>query len=196
MTRGERLLRRAARRREPVAFWHLGSETLVTAVLRRGDDEPLLLACAGVRAHALAWNAPFSPGLLEASLACAVRVRFHVAALDAAHLEPSDGDAIEIPTDSGTLRAARTVIDRAASGFRAAELRLVALTLAPAARASLTRFLGAGGPNETEGRSLSGDPLAAVSVAPDCEAAAASLGELLTVPVGMALQAFGMVEEA
>jgi len=165
-------------------------------VLRRGDDEPLLLACAGVRAQALAWSAPFSPGLLEASRACAVRVRFHVAALDAVHLEPSDGDVVEIPTEGGTLRAARVAIDRAASGFRAAELRLLALTLAPAARDSLSRFLGQARSSSTEGRSLAGDPLAAVSVAPDCEAAAASLGELLAVPVGLALQAFGMVEEA
>lgn len=196
MTRGERLLRRAARRREPVAFWHLGQDTLVAAVLRRGDDEPLLLACAGVRARALAWNASFSPGLLEASRALAVGVRFHVAALDTVHLEPSDEDTIEIPTDGGILRAARTAIDQAASEFRAADLRLVALMLAPAARESLSRFLGQARSSATEGRSLAGDPLAAVSVAPDCETAAASLGELLAVPVGLALQAFGMVEEA
>jgi hypothetical protein len=123
-------------------------------------------------------------------------VRFHVAALDAVDLEPSDGDAIEIPTDDGTLRAARKSIDRAVSEFRAADLRLVALMLAPAARASLSRFLGQSRSSTTEGRSLAGDPLAAVSVSPDCEAAAASLGELLAVPVGLALQAFGMVEEA
>ena len=195
MTRGERALRRAARRRRPVAFWHLGPETLVVAVLERGDDEPLLLACAGVRATAIAWHGPFAPGLLEASRACAVSARLHVAALDVAHLSADGADAIEVDGAAGPLRVARGAIDRAVASFRAAELRLVALTVEPAARASLARFLGearALAPNE---RSLAGDPLAAVSVAPDCEAGAAALGELLSVPVGMALSAFGMVED-
>jgi len=195
MTRGERALRRAARRRRPVAFWHLGPETLVVAVLERGDDEPLLLGCAGVRATPIAWSGPFAPGLLEASRACGVGTRLHVAALDVAHLGAAGPDAIELDADSGRLCVARAAIDRAVWTFRAAELRLVALTVEPIARASLARFLGEArslAPNE---RSLAGDPLAAVSVAPDCETQAAALGELLSVPVGMALSAFGMVEE-
>ncbi len=122
-----------------------------------------------------------------------VRARVHVAALDSTHLEPDEDDAVEIATGGGTLRAARIAIDLAASGFRVAGLRLVALTTEPAARASLGRFLGAAR-GHAEGRSLAGDPLAAVSVAPECETTAAVLGELLTVPVGMALDAFGMVE--
>ena len=188
------MLRRASRRREPVAFWHLGRELLVTAILRRGDDEPLLMACAGLRAVPLAWKAPFAPGLLDASRAMHVRARIHVAALDAAHLEPADDDAVEVETSEGALRAARSAIDGAAQSFRAADLRLAALTTERVARASLARFLGESR-GQGEGRSLAADPLAAVSVAPDCEPTAAALGELLAVPVGMALAAFGMVEE-
>ena len=189
------MLRRASRRREPVAFWHLGAETLVVAVLKRSDDEPLLLACAAVHAKALAWCAPFSPGLLEASLACAAGRRLHVAALDTVHLAAGDGDVVEIASPAGAIRAARIVIDGAAANFRAAKLRLVTLTVEPVARAALARFLGESSDRAAGGRGLAGDPLAAVSVAPDCEAQAAALGGLLAVPVGLALLAFGVVVE-
>jgi len=195
VTRGERLLRRAARRRRPVAFWHLGIDTLVVAVLAAGDDEPLLLTCAGVRASPIAWSAAFAPGLLEVSRSLSVVAPLHVAALDKSHLATDDADAIEVATETHHLRVARTAIEGTVATFRAAELRLVALTTEPAARASLARFLGEARVVANE-RSLAGDPLAAVSVAPDCETQAAALGELLSVPVGTALSAFGMIEDA
>jgi hypothetical protein len=187
-------LRRAGRRRQPVAFWHLGVETLAGAVLAAGDDEPLLIACAGVRASAIAWSGPFAPGLLEASGALGAAARLHAAALDGKYLDCEGVDAVEIALESESIRVARTAIDRAVASFRAAELRLVALTTEPAARASLVRFLGEARTLSGNGKSLAGDPLAAVSVAPDCEAQAATMGELLSVPIGMALSAFGMVE--
>ena len=196
MTRGERLLRRAARRRRPVAFWHLGIDTLVVAVLAAGDDEPLLLTCAGVRASPIAWSAAFAPGLLEVSRSLSVGAPLHVAALDKSHLATDDADAIDVATETEHLRVARAAIDGTVATFRAAKLRLVALTTEPAARASLARFLGEARALAANERSLAGDPLAAVSVAPDCETQAAALGELLSVPVGTALSAFGMIEDA
>ena len=177
-----------------MAFWHLGIETLSVAVLAAGDDEPLLLACAGVRASPIAWRGPFAPGLLDASRALGVGARLHAAALDGSHLGADGADAIEVANDAERVRVARPAIDLTVAAFRAAELRLIALTTEPAARASLVRFLGEARALATSERSLAGDPLAAVSVAPDCESQAAALGELLSVPIGMALSAFGMVE--
>jgi len=94
--------------------------------------------------------------------------------------------------------------------FEAAGLRLERLDCAPCARFALAAFLGAplavgqaglAGAGATvapdwQGARQAGqaDPLAAVSVAPECEASAAELGARLAVPVGLALAWFGYVD--
>jgi hypothetical protein len=99
--------------------------------------------------------------------------------------------------------------------FAAAGLRLQRLDCAPCARLALTAFLGAPAPSVLDYGAAGGevatvfertftgapraaplDPLAAVSVAPDCEDAAAALAARLAVPVGLALLWFGYVDRS
>lgn len=198
MGHGRRSLQRAARRHAPVAFWHFGRDHLVVAELRAGEDEPLLLACAAVRAEwvgAMRAGEALSPGLLELHRRGVTGARLHVAAL-ATDDDSAAGDAVEIEESGRRLRVSRARIDHVVELFAAARLPLVALDDEASARDHLGRFFGPTGRKRAGERTLADDPLAAVSVTPACEPAAAALGSLLAVPVGLALASFGVSEEA
>jgi len=198
MAHGPRSLQRAARRRAPVAFWYFGRDHLVVAELRAGEDEPLLLACAAVRAEwvgAMRAGEALSPGLLELHRRGVTGARLHAAAL-AADDDSAAEDAVEIEESGRRLRVSRARIDHVVELFVAARLPLVALAHETSARDHLDRFFGPTGGKRAGDRSLADDPLAAVSVTPACEPAAAALGSLLTVPVGLALASFGVSEDA
>ena len=198
MSRGRRSLQRAARRRVPVAFWHFGRDHLVAAALCAGDEEPLLLACAAVRAEWVGATHPaetLCPGFLELHRQVVGDARLHAAALSPDG-DASTNDAIEIEESGRHVRVSRTRIDHVVDLFIAARLPLVALECEDAARDHLARYFGPAGGRRAGERSLADDPLAAVSVTPSCEGAAAALGKLLAVPVGLALAAFGASEES
>jgi hypothetical protein len=198
MGHGPRSLQRAARRRAPVAFWHFGRDHLVVAELRAGEDEPLLLACAAVRAEwvgAMRAGEALSPGLLELLRRGVTGARLHAAAI-AADDDSAADDAVEIEESGRRLRVSRARIDHVVELFVAARLPLVALAHEASARDHLGRFFGPTGGKRAGDRSLADDPLAAVSVTPACEPAAAALGSLLAVPVGLALASFGVSEDA
>jgi hypothetical protein len=175
MVRRPRLLQRATRRRTPVAFWHFGTTHLVVATLRASDDEPLLLSCAAVRSQWLGATG-------------------HVAALAAVAYGAAE-DAIEVEEAGGPMCFSQAGIDHVVDLFRVARLSLVRLEGETSARSHLMRYFGPVDSKCTGERSLADDPLAAVSVTPTCESAAASLGALLAVPVGLALSSFGVCEE-
>jgi hypothetical protein len=91
----------------------------------------------------------------------------------------SGGAGIRVWADEGAVA-------QAASLFRRAQLRLIALDCEPCALASLADALGTGDAGGARRQHL-----AAVSVLPESEAAAEALGEDLAVPVGLAVAWFG-----
>lgn len=91
----------------------------------------------------------------------------------------SGGHGVRVWADEGAVA-------QAASLFRRAQLRLIALDCEPCALASLADALGT---SDADGARR--QPLAAVSVLPDSESAAEALGEDLAVPVGLAVAWFG-----
>jgi hypothetical protein len=197
MVRRPRLLQRATRRRTPVAFWHFGTTHLVVATLRASDDEPLLLSCAAVRSQWLGATGPgqaLCPGFLELHRRGVNGAGLHVAALAAVAYGAAE-DAIEVEEAGGPMCFSQAGIDHVVDLFRVARLSLVRLEGETSARSHLMRYFGPVDSKCTGERSLADDPLAAVSVTPTCESAAASLGALLAVPVGLALSSFGVCEE-
>jgi hypothetical protein len=197
MGHAQRCLQRAARRRLPVAFWHFGRDHLVVALLKAGDDEPLLMSCAAVRAEwvgTLPATESLCPGFLELHRRAVAGARLHAAAL-AAEDDTADEDAVEIEECGRQLRVSRTRIDHVVELFLAARLPLVALRSETSARDRLVRHFGTADGRRAGERSLAEDPLAAVSVTPACENAAGALGKLLAVPVGLALASFCANEE-
>jgi hypothetical protein len=177
----------------PVAFWHFGRHHLVAATLCAGDDEPLLLACAAVRAEWLGTmrvSGGLCPGFLELSRRTVSDARLHAAALAAA-ADATDEDAVEIEESGSRFHVSRARIDDVVDLFLAARLPLVTLECETSARGHLVRYFGPPDGRRAGERSLADDPLAAVSVTPACEGAAAALGPLLAVPVGLALASFG-----
>lgn len=82
--------------------------------------------------------------------------------------------------------ADEAAVAQAASLFRRAQLRLLALDCEPCALASLADALGSGDVDGARRQHLS-----AVSVLPESETAAEALGEDLAVPVGLAVAWFG-----
>lgn len=196
----EALQRLRGRRYGRAAFWYLGPERLVVAVIEpgagSGDDEPLLTACATVSSQA---QTPLAAGLLEAALLVGSRGLDHVAALDERHCRvvtascidrapsPRGRPPVEVAGPCGSvLRAERDVLEWAARVFEAAALRLVRVDCAQLARARLGAYLG-----ETPGLARRQvDPLTAVSVATTCEQRASEIGALLEVPVGLAIGRF------
>ena len=195
-----RSLRRAARRRTPVAFWHFGRAHLVVATLRAGDEEPLLLACAAIRAE---WVGPTAglgetlcPGFLEVCHRGAAGARLHAAALATDDGTTENDDTLELEEAGRRFRISRARIDHVVGLFASARLYLVALDLDASAADRLALHFGPATSRPLGQRGLADDPLAAVSVTPACEAAAAALGDLLSVPVGLALASFRASEEA
>ncbi len=89
------------------------------------------------------------------------------------------GSGVRVWADEGAVA-------QAASLFRRAQLRLIALDCEPCALASLADALGT---SDAEGARR--QHLAAVSVLPESESAADALGEDLAVPVGLAVAWFG-----
>ena len=197
MSHGRRLLQRAARRRVPVAFWHFGGDHLVVATLSAGDDEPLLLSCAAVRAEwvgTMSAGQTLCPGFLELSRRAVTGARLHAAALAAEDDAVAD-DVVEIEESGQRVRVSRARIDHVVDLFLAARLPLAALHSEASARDHLVRRFGTADCKRAGERSLADDPLAAVSVTPACESAAGALGKLLAVPVGLALATFGANED-
>jgi hypothetical protein len=184
-------LRRAVRRRRPIACWHLGREQLVVAALVATDDEPALLDCAAVRC---AWQTPSAPicaGILELASRGAKNALIHVAAIDA----PASADEpaeLEVDCDGEVTAYSRDLIEEAAACFRRAQLPLASLRAEPWARSQLLRFLGGADRKGDAKSGLAADPLAAVTVVPECESRATALGPLLAVPIGLALACFGV----
>jgi hypothetical protein len=189
----------------------LAARRLAVAVLEPTRDEPLLVACATLVLDETPGASDFAPGLLETASAADTLALPHVAALDDAwcRVEASTEDAatgllLAGATDSTLVEvqgrpelrviASPTATARAAERFHAARLRLIALDCAGCALLSLASSLGRASATEAaavieEAKTL--DPLTAVSVAPECEAAAARAAEALAVPIGLALAHFG-----
>lgn len=187
------------RRGRPVGCWYLGRTELVVATLVATDDEPRLIDCAAVRCVWQVSTTAICPGLLEVAGAGAEHAVLHVAALDAtpaagANTPAAAADEVEVELEGATLRFARREIEGAVASFRRAALPLVSLRAAAVARAELVRVLG-GEPRADAQGTLAGDPLAAISVTPDCEIKAAALGASLAVPVGLALCSLGSSED-
>jgi hypothetical protein len=183
--RRQRVLRSAVRRCRPVACWYIGLRDLVVATLVATDDEPRLVDCAALRCE---WQAPSSmlcPGLLEIAHFGASSAVVHVAALEASALPATDEDIVEIDHEGARSSYSRAGIRAALATFRRARLPLVSLHGDVTARLALGHALGA--THQSVAGSLTSDPLAAVTVAPDCEAKASALGSSLTVPIGLAL---------
>jgi hypothetical protein len=208
-------LRTFGRRRGRTAFWLLAPRRLVAAVLEPTADEPLLVSCATLALDEAPCGSDFAPGLLETATAAAALGLPQVAALDrewsriasrgaaVAEGEGEDGTetvCVEVRGADG-LRAfaARPAIANAEARFRGAGLRLVALDCADCALMTLAMYLGRGSDADLaatleDAHAL--DPLTAVSVAPECERAAAHAADVLAVPVGLALARFGLVAHA
>jgi hypothetical protein len=178
------------------------------AVLEPGAEEPLLLRCASTAVLAEPVAAAFAPGLLDTSQAVACDELRHVAALDATLarlIDSADGaglaeDAVATAAAAGgddgglvlrpvsgagwtaepMVAAERWAVEATVAAFERAGLVLESLDAAACAEATVADLLGL---------PLSSplDPLAAVSVAPECEQAALALGVDLVVPVGLAL---------
>jgi hypothetical protein len=186
MPTGERAIYRAVRRRRPIAFWHVSQDQLVVATLRPGEDEPTLLSCAGVRAVWYGRGSAICPGLLDVARCGAGSAWLHAAALSELAGATIDLD-IEVDCEGRIARYARAVIAEVRAGFETAGLRLATLQAEPWARVQLLRFLGGSAERRSADRCLADDPLAAVTVAPECEAQAAALGPHLAVPIGLGL---------
>jgi hypothetical protein len=211
-------LRNFGRRRGRTAFWLLAPRRLVAAVLEPTADEPLLVSCAALALDEAPSAADFAPGLLETATAAGALGLPQVAALDrewsrigvpgnasAAAGAPPDGDDADVVAvdvyGAERLRAfaPRVAIANAETRFRGAGLRLVALDCADCALLTLAMYLGRGSETDIvatieDAQAL--DPLTAVSVAPECERAAAHAADVLSVPVGLALARFGLVHHA
>jgi len=201
-----------------MAFWHVGARRLVVAVVERTADEPLLHACVSIGGEPQPPRLPFAPGIVEAARAVsACRLR-HAVALDDefCRIVGEDGPPAGFAGDLATVavpvagagqarvEASLAAIETLMELFRQAHLSLDVLDCGACATMSLGQFLGRPLEREAHGGGLADvtvspafpDPLAAVSVAPQCEAAAAELGAALTVPVGLALGVFGLVTDA
>jgi len=190
-------LQRAVRRRLPVAFWHFGNTHLVVATLRAGDEEPLLLSCAAVRSEWLTGSSSTSTpcaGFLELHRRYVKEARLHAAALASAAGSMGE-NILEVEEGGQSVRVSLSDIDHVVDLFHAARLSLVWLACETTARGHLLQHFGPADSTRAGERRLADDPLAAVSVAPACERAAANLGNLLAVPVGLALASFGVSQE-
>jgi hypothetical protein len=208
-------LRNFGRRRGRTAFWLLAPRRLVAAVLEPTADEPLLVSCATLALDEAPCGSDFAPGLLETATAAAALGLPQVAALDRAWCRiarrrgaTEDTDADDVAeavyvdvrgADGLRAFAAKAAIANAEARFRGAGMRLVALDCADCALLTLAAYLGRGSDADVtatieDAHAL--DPLTAVSVAPECERAAAHAADVLAVPVGLALARFGLVDHA
>jgi hypothetical protein len=161
-------------------------------------EEPLLVACAGLEA-ARAWGhrPAFVPGLLETACAVGAFGLGHWVALGGGLSRLVEAD--EAGGGQAGLRVAvdgpegvwaevdREVLETLTTLFSRSRLRLHGVDSADCALANLSGFLG-------QADQSSRDPLAAVTVVPECEQAATSLGRHLAVPVGLALGRFGCLD--
>lgn len=199
------------RHRRRTAFWWLRPDGLSVAVLEPTTDEPLLLMCSEVATSSSGNPEDFAPGLLETAADVRALDLVHVAALDSAYCRLNDAKAVaeREATSTGEVSvpvqgrpdlravASRAVIASAVRRFESARLQLVALDAAPCALLNLAQHLARTTHAELDGELANGadlDPLTAVSVAPDCESTAARLARVLSVPVGLALGRFGLIE--
>lgn len=179
------------------AFWHLAPRRLVVAVLARSAEEPVLLSCAMVAVQSQLPASSFAAGVIEAARAvCALRLD-NVVALDDPYCRLVSADsagAESVPVAGRTgmmVQAAATTVTSVVDLFADAQLRLVAIDSAECARISLAEFLGSDG--DASVQSSLADPLAAVTVLPECETVASELASLLAVPVGAALSWYRLV---
>jgi hypothetical protein len=202
------------------AFWHIGPERLVVGVMEARVDEPLLVACADLFTRAgTALGVRVAPGLLDVAQVVEARDLDHIVALDGSYFEivglpvaelevgvpavvPAEtgDDRIEARVcgaeDSITVRIDRGLVETVAQLFACASLNLIRLDCAHAAAFNLRNFAsGQAPPGDAFAEAVRADPLAAVSVAAHCEAAASILGESLSVPVGLALGRYGFVDD-
>jgi hypothetical protein len=205
------------RRRGRTAFWLLAPRRLVAAVLEPTTDEPLLISCATLALDEAPSGSDFAPGLLETATAASALGLPQVAALDrewcrirarggaTRATETSEDAAADVVTidvhgaDGLRAFAAQAAIANADARFRGAGLRLVALDCADCAFLTLAMYLGRGADADVAATIEDAhtiDPLTAVSVAPECERAAAHAADVLAVPVGLALARFGLVDHA
>ena len=182
-------------------------------MLEPTTDEPLLVACADIAVETRGPRDDFAPGLLETAAAARALRLPHVAALDARWCRLLGGDVDverEAPADAEIVMrvegasglrvaATRTAVVGAVQRFAAARLQLAALDAAPCALLNVAIHLArvSHGESAAEGFDEADlDPLAAVSVAPECESDASRAGRALAVPVGLALGRFGLIAHA
>lgn len=196
------------------AFWYLGPDRIVAAVVSRSEREPVLESCAASYAAPIAGSC-FAPGVIEVSWVLGCERYPHIAALASTFCRidrgdaqgargPSHAPATEVrdssddenggerlaalsgAADGVRVWAHEGAIAQAVSLFRRARLALVALDCEPCALTSLSDALGTG---DTLGARR--QHLSAVAVVPESESAAEALGEDLAVPVGLAVAWFG-----
>jgi hypothetical protein len=178
--------------------WVLGCERFVhVAALASGfcrvEASPPEASRPRRRSRRHARHETLSPGDVALPGSLAVTVAREAAASPGAATEATDterqrserrgavsgGHGVRVWADEGAVA-------QAASLFRRAQLRLIALDCEPCALASLADALGT---SDADGARR--QPLAAVSVLPESESAAEALGEDLAVPVGLAVAWFG-----
>lgn len=143
----------------------------------------------------------FAPGVVEVAWVLGCEKLVHVAALASSFcrmVDADDGDEAaldeELPgrvgavAGAGNLRvwAEEAAVAQAASLFRRAQLRLLALDCEPCALASLAAALGVAEVEHARRQHLS-----AVALLPEASQAAEALGRDLAVPVGLAVSWFG-----
>jgi len=185
------------RRKDRTAFWHMTPQRLVVAVMAAAPDEPLLLSCAGVETSSQIPTALFASGLIEAARVAGALSIYHVVALDECycHLVSADGVVVSaVRVDGCSGLAAQVEVETVAAVvelFADASLQLVGVDSAECARISLREFLGSTDDDAATTRAI--DPLAAVSVTPECEDVATELASFLDVSIGLALSWYRLI---
>jgi hypothetical protein len=196
------------------AFWYLGPDRIVAAIVSRTQREPVLEACAASYSPPVPGGS-FAPGVIEVAWVLGCERLIHVAALAATfcRVEAQEAESVEAPRRRRRQRAPEDAVEvegvsrrrgavsgvdgvgvwadegavaEAAALFRRARLHLLALDCEPCALASLADALGTSDPDGARRQHLS-----AVSILPESESAAEALGDDLAVPVGLAVAWFG-----
>ena len=207
----------SALRTRRAAFWYLGPDRIVAAVVSRTEREPVLEACAASYSAPVAGGS-FAPGVIEVAWVLGCERLVHVAALAATfcriEAEPvakSPGHrsgvpaAVDEPVAEAAVAHGANERRGAVSGAEGlgvwADERAVAEATALFRRArlhllaldcepcALSSLADALGTSDANGARR--HHLSAVAVLAESESAAEALGDDLAVPVGLAVAWFG-----
>lgn len=202
------------------AFWYLGPDRIVAAVVSRTEREPVLEACAASYSSPLPGGS-FAPGVIEVAWVLGCERLVHVAALAASFCRTESAEA-ELPEAAGRRRsgfgrrrsqpAPEPVVEEGmklrrgavsgAEGFRvwadegavreaAALFRRARLHLLALDCEPCALTSLADALGTGDADGARRQHLSAVAVLPESESAAEALGDDLAVPVGLAVAWFG-----